>query len=59
VKFPILDDYFDTFRALDCFRKLDGHDVTIHTDPLQSIGERANRLKDTEVGIASVSQTLV
>jgi D-3-phosphoglycerate dehydrogenase len=27
VKVSILDDYFDTVRTLDCFRKLAGHDV--------------------------------
>tara|TARA_B100000676_G_C17891843_1_gene739628 strand:- start:429 stop:530 length:102 start_codon:yes stop_codon:yes gene_type:complete len=29
MKVTILDDYFDTLRTLDCFRKLDGHDVTV------------------------------
>ena len=29
MKISILDDYFDTLRTLDCFHKLDGHDVTI------------------------------
>jgi len=28
----ILDDYFDTLRTLACFRKLDGHPVTIWND---------------------------
>ena len=27
MKISILDDYFDTLRTLDCFRKLDGYDV--------------------------------
>ena len=31
----ILDDYFDTLRTLPCFRKLDGHAVTIWNDHLQ------------------------
>ena len=33
MKVAILDDDFDTLRTLDCFRKLDGHDVTIWTEP--------------------------
>jgi D-3-phosphoglycerate dehydrogenase len=32
VRVAILDDYTDTLRTLPCFRKLDGHDVTIWTD---------------------------
>jgi D-3-phosphoglycerate dehydrogenase len=45
----ILDDYFDTLRTLPCFRKLDGHDVTIWTDHVQDVDLLADRLKDTEV----------
>ncbi len=48
VKVTILDDYFDTLRTLDCFRKLDGHDVTIWTDHVQDLDALADRLKDTE-----------
>src|SRR3954469_14686363 len=44
----ILDDYFDTLRTLDCFKKLDGHDVTIHNDHVQDVDALAARLKDTE-----------
>jgi D-3-phosphoglycerate dehydrogenase / 2-oxoglutarate reductase len=49
VKISILDDYFDTLRTLDCFEKLKGHDVTIHTDPVQEVDALAERLRDTEV----------
>jgi len=48
VKITILDDYFDTLRTLPCFRKLDGHDVTVWTDHTQDIDTLAARLKDTE-----------
>src|SRR4051812_32824688 len=44
----ILDDYFDTLRTLDCFRKLDGHNVTIHNGHVQDVEALAARLKDTE-----------
>jgi D-3-phosphoglycerate dehydrogenase len=44
----ILDDYFDTLRTLRCFRKLDGHNVTVWTDYVQDDDVLANRLKDTE-----------
>jgi D-3-phosphoglycerate dehydrogenase len=45
----ILDDYFDTLRTLPCFRKLDGHQVTIWTDHVQDVAALAERLQDTEV----------
>jgi D-3-phosphoglycerate dehydrogenase len=48
MKISILDDYFDTLRALDCFAKLKGHDVTIHNDHVQDVDALAERLKDTE-----------
>src|SRR3954454_7397816 len=44
----ILDDYFDTLRTLDCFRKLAGHDVTIWNDHVQDVDALAERLRDTE-----------
>jgi D-3-phosphoglycerate dehydrogenase len=49
VKIAILDDYFDTLRTLECFRKLDGHEVTIWNDHVQDVEMLADRLKDAEV----------
>jgi D-3-phosphoglycerate dehydrogenase len=49
MKISILDDYFDTLRTLDCFRKLAGHDVEIWTDHVQDTDTLANRLRDTDV----------
>ena len=49
MKVSILDDYFDTLRTLQCFRKLDGYEVTIWNDHVQDIDTLATRLKDTEV----------
>jgi len=48
VKVSILDDYFDTLRGLACFRKLDGHEVTVWNDHVQEVDVLAERLKDTE-----------
>ena len=48
MKISILDDYFDTIRTLDCFRKLDGHEVKIWNDHAQDVDVLADRLKDTE-----------
>ena len=49
MKITILDDYFDTLRTLACFRKLDGHDVTVWNDHAQDTDTLAERLGDTEV----------
>lgn len=48
MKVSILDDYFDTLRTLDCFRKLAGHDVTIWNDHVQDVDVLTERLRDTE-----------
>ncbi|MBV8210452.1 MAG: D-2-hydroxyacid dehydrogenase family protein [Burkholderiaceae bacterium] len=48
MKVTILDDYFDNLRTLNCFRELDGHDVTIWNDHVQEVVALANRLRDTE-----------
>ena len=48
MKISILDDYFDTLRTLDCFRKLAGHEVTIWNDHLQEVDALARRLAESE-----------
>src|SRR5436190_24155904 len=47
MKISVLDDYHDTVRTLACFKKLDGHDVTVWNDHLQDTDALAERLKDT------------
>jgi D-3-phosphoglycerate dehydrogenase / 2-oxoglutarate reductase len=49
VKVSILDDYFDTLRTLQCFRKLDAYDVTVWNDHVQDVDALAARLVDSEV----------
>ena len=48
MKVAILDDYHDTLRTLECFRKLAGHEVRVWNDHLQDTERLAERLKDTE-----------
>jgi D-3-phosphoglycerate dehydrogenase len=48
VKIAILDDYFDTLRTLPCFRKLDGHEVTVWNDHADDADVLAERLRDAE-----------
>jgi D-3-phosphoglycerate dehydrogenase len=48
MKIAILDDYQDTARRLDCFRALEGHEVTVWNDHTKDVDTLAERLKDTE-----------
>jgi D-3-phosphoglycerate dehydrogenase len=48
VKVAILDDYFDTLRTLECFAKLEDHDVVVFTDHVDDVDELASRLRDCE-----------
>ena len=48
MQITIIDDWFDTLRGLPCFKKLDGHDVTIWNDHVEEIGVLVERLKDAE-----------
>ncbi len=48
MKVSILDDYFDTLRTLPCFRKLDGHEVTVWNHHVEDVDLLAARLKEAE-----------
>jgi len=48
MKISILDDYHDTLRTLDAFKKLAGHEVTVWNDHVQDTDALAQRLKDAE-----------
>jgi len=48
MKIAILDDYQDAVRTLDCFAKLQGHEVTVWNDHTKDVDVLAERLKDTE-----------
>ncbi|HXC55245.1 MAG TPA: D-2-hydroxyacid dehydrogenase family protein [Rhizomicrobium sp.] len=55
----ILDDYFDTLRTLDAFRKLDGHDVTVWIDHIQETEALAARLAGAEALVLIRERTRV
>jgi len=64
MKIAILDDYFDTLRTLQCFRKLDGHDVTVWNDHVDDVELLAERLRETEALVlirerTKISETLL
>src|SRR5688572_5909148 len=49
MKISILDDYHDTLRGLECYKKLAGHEVRIWNDHVQDVDALAERLRETEV----------
>jgi D-3-phosphoglycerate dehydrogenase len=59
MKVSILDDYFDTLRTLDCFRKLNGHEVEIWNDHVQDTDVLENRLRDTEALVLIRERTAI
>jgi len=48
MRVAVLDDYFDTLRTLDCFSRLDGHEVTIFTDHVDDLDELTRRLRPAD-----------
>ncbi len=48
MKITILDDYHDTLRILECFKKLEGHEITIWNDHVQDVDALTQRLRETE-----------
>jgi len=59
MRVSILDDYFDTLRTLDCFDRLDGHDVTVWNDHVQDVDALAERLAGTEALVLIRERTTV
>jgi D-3-phosphoglycerate dehydrogenase len=59
MKIAILDDYLDTLRTLRCFRKLDGHDVTIWSDHVDDLELLADRLDEAEALVLIRERTTI
>ena len=55
----ILDDYQDAVRTLDCFRKLDGHQVTVYHDTVTDVDTLAERFKDAEALVLIRERTVI
>ena len=48
MRVSILDDWQDTLRTLECFSRLQGHEVTVFNDHVEDTDVLAERLADTE-----------
>jgi len=59
LKISILDDYHDTLRTLDCYKKLDGYEVEIWNDHVQDTDVLSERLRDTEALVLIRERTAI
>ena len=59
MKISILDDYHDTLRTLECFKKVAGYEVEIWNDHVQDVNALSARLKDTEVLVLIRERTAI
>jgi D-3-phosphoglycerate dehydrogenase / 2-oxoglutarate reductase len=48
MKIAVLDDYADAFRQLDCYRRLQAHEVTVYRDTEKDPARLAARLADAQ-----------
>ena len=59
LRVSILDDYQDVVRTLDCFTRLQSHDVTIWNDAVADVDVLAERLADADVLVLLRERTKV
>lgn len=59
LRIAIIDDYQDVVRALDCFKKLDGHEVMIWNDHVEDLDVLAGRLVDADALVLMRERTKV
>jgi D-3-phosphoglycerate dehydrogenase len=59
MKILILDDYQDVVRHLDCYARLQGHDVRVITAAASGVGQLAVRLRDAEALVLTRERTRV
>src|SRR5688500_11583202 len=57
MKIAVIDDYQNAFKTLKCFAKLNGHEVTVYTDPETDVGKLAERLKDADALVLTQQRT--
>ncbi|AZO75843.1 MAG: D-2-hydroxyacid dehydrogenase family protein [Mesorhizobium sp.] len=59
MRVAIINDYQDVVRTLNCFSKLEGHDVSIWTDIVDDIDVLADRLSDADVLVLMRERTRI
>ncbi|WP_245451860.1 D-2-hydroxyacid dehydrogenase family protein [Mesorhizobium waimense] len=59
LRIAIINDYQDVVRTLDCFSRLEGHEITIWTDIVDDIDLLANRLSEADVLVLMRERTRI
>lgn len=59
MKVVISDDYQDCVRHLDCFGKLQDHDVAIFNDTVSDLEAKVNRFRDAEAIVLTRERTTI
>jgi D-3-phosphoglycerate dehydrogenase len=59
MKILVLDDYQDVVRHLDCYGRLQGHDVHVLTRGAAGLGQLAVRLRDAEAIVLTRERTRI
>jgi D-3-phosphoglycerate dehydrogenase len=59
MKIVIPDDYQDAVRGLDCFQKLQGHEVTIYHDSVKDVATLAERFAGAEALVLIRERTAI
>jgi D-3-phosphoglycerate dehydrogenase / 2-oxoglutarate reductase len=59
MKVTILDDWFDTLRALPCFEKLAGHEVMVWNDHVEDVSVLVQRLQACEALVLIRERTAI
>lgn len=57
MKIAVIDDYQDSFRKLDCYARLKGHEVAVFHDTEKDPDRLAARIKDAEALILTQQRT--
>ena len=59
MKIAILDDYQNCVRHLDCFKLLQGHEVSVFSDSIAAVGPLAARLADFDALVLIRERTVL
>jgi D-3-phosphoglycerate dehydrogenase len=57
VKIAVIEDYGDIFKRCQAFASLQGHDVTIHTEPETDLERLAQKLGSVEIVVLTQQRT--
>jgi len=57
MKIAVIDDYQDVFRTLECYPKLQGHEVLVYNDTEKDPDRLAERLREAEAVILTQARS--